>query len=166
MLSFREFEAGPDAFGRKYSVALKWLQTAISLRHADAVDVKFILTEEGGGKHERTISLPHADLAAISAETGRAIDDAWCGRLARLRLEARPLLRKMSPIMSVARTQSMLVNWPLWSGLKRPCGDRAGRALSVPMQRPAALRGARPRASPIARVSRRPHSPPLRPRAA
>ena len=43
MLNYREFEAGPDPFGRKYQVYFKWLQTAISMRHADTVDVKFIL---------------------------------------------------------------------------------------------------------------------------
>jgi len=40
--SFREFEAGPDPFGRTWQVKFKWLQTAISLRHSDSVDVKFI----------------------------------------------------------------------------------------------------------------------------
>ncbi len=87
MISFREFEAGPDPFGRKFQVMLKWLQTAISIRHADAVDVKFVLTGEDGARIERTVSLPHAALVQASAETGRRMDDAWCGRLARLHLE-------------------------------------------------------------------------------
>jgi hypothetical protein len=87
MLNFREFEAGPDPFGHKFQVLLKWLQTAISIRHADAVDVKFVLTDESGARTERTISLPHAELARTSAETSRPMDDAWCARLARLRLE-------------------------------------------------------------------------------
>ncbi|MGD0499518.1 MAG: hypothetical protein ABSC23_13900 [Bryobacteraceae bacterium] len=86
MLTFREFEAGPDPFGRKYRVLLKWLQTAISLRHADAVDTKFILSDENGARIERTVSLPHAALLQTSAETGRPMDDAWCARLARLHL--------------------------------------------------------------------------------
>jgi hypothetical protein len=34
MLNFRQFEAGPDPFGRKFQVLFKWMQTAISLRHA------------------------------------------------------------------------------------------------------------------------------------
>jgi hypothetical protein len=41
MQNFREFEAGPDPFGRMWSVQFKWLQTAISLRHSDSIDVKF-----------------------------------------------------------------------------------------------------------------------------
>ena len=86
MLNFREFEAGPDPFGRKYRVLLKWLQTAISIRHADAVDVKFILSDENGARTERTIALPHPALLQVSSEIGRKMDDAWCARLAQLRL--------------------------------------------------------------------------------
>jgi hypothetical protein len=86
MLSFREFEAGPDPFGRKFQVMFKWLQTAISLRNADTVDVKFILTDENGGRTEKTIALPHANLLDVSRETGRNMDDPWCARLAAMHL--------------------------------------------------------------------------------
>jgi len=86
MLSFREFGAGPDPFGRKFQVMFKWLQTAISLRNADTVDVKFILTDENGGRTEKTIALPHASLLEVSRETGRNMDDPWCARLAVLHL--------------------------------------------------------------------------------
>lgn len=82
MLNYREFDAGPDPFGRKFHVYFKWLQTAISIRHADTVDVKFILDEEGGSRAEKTIALQHADLIRFAAETGRSIDDPWCARLA------------------------------------------------------------------------------------
>src|SRR5215469_16689507 len=82
MLNFRQFEAGPDPFGRKYQVYFKWLQTAISLRHSDTVDVKFILEEEGGARSQKTIALPHADLLAAAKQVGRAMDDAWCSRIA------------------------------------------------------------------------------------
>jgi hypothetical protein len=82
MLNFREFEAGPDPFGRKFQVLFKWMQTAISLRHADTVDVKFILVDENGARSEKTIALPHADLQRVSRETGRPMDDPWCSRLA------------------------------------------------------------------------------------
>jgi hypothetical protein len=82
MLNFREFEAGPDPFGRKFQVLFKWMQTAISLRHADTVDVKFILVDENGVRSEKTIALPHADLQRVSRETGRPMDDPWCSRLA------------------------------------------------------------------------------------
>src|SRR5947209_3527967 len=86
MLNFREFEAGPDPFGRKFQVLLKWMQTAISLRHADTVDVKFILVDENGGRTEKTIAIPHPALLAVSNKTGRPLDDAWCSRIAALHL--------------------------------------------------------------------------------
>jgi hypothetical protein len=86
MQNFRQFEAGPDPFGRKYQVLFKWLQTAISIRHSDTVDVKFALQDENGGRTEKTIALPHAALLAVSRETSRAMDDPWCSRLAKLHL--------------------------------------------------------------------------------
>jgi hypothetical protein len=82
MLNFRQFDAGPDPFGRKYQVLFKWLQTAISLRHSDTVDVKFVLVDEDGGKTEKTIAMPHADLQQVSQELDRKMDDPWCSRLA------------------------------------------------------------------------------------
>ena len=89
MLNFRQFEAGPDPFGRKFQVLFKWMQTAISLRHADTVDVKFILVDEEGGRTEKTIALPHADLQNVARESNRPMDDAWsrpfcCGNSANL----------------------------------------------------------------------------------
>jgi hypothetical protein len=86
MLNFREFEAGPDPFGRKFQVFFKWLQTAISLRHADTVDVKFLLVDENGGRTQKTIALPHTDLLHVSRESGRPMDDPWCSRLAAMHL--------------------------------------------------------------------------------
>ena len=86
MLNFRQFEAGPDPFGRKFQVLFKWLQTAISIRHADTVDVKFILVDEDEGRGEKTIALPHADLLTAAREAGRALDDPWCARLAAMHL--------------------------------------------------------------------------------
>ena len=86
MLNFRQFEAGPDPFGRKFQVLFKWMQTAISLRHADTVDVKFILVDENGARTEKTIALPHADLLRVAAELGRKVDDPWCSRLGAMHL--------------------------------------------------------------------------------
>lgn len=86
MLNFRQFEAGPDPFGRKYQVLLRWLQTAISIRHSDTVDVKFLFTDEDGHQTSKTIALPHADLLLVSKAINRPMDDAWCGRLAALHL--------------------------------------------------------------------------------
>ncbi len=86
MLNFRQFEAGPDPFGRKFQVLFKWLQTAISIRMADTVDVKYILEDESGGRTEKTIALPHAELLRLSRDTARPVDDSWCARLAALHL--------------------------------------------------------------------------------
>ena len=86
MFNFRQFEAGPDPFGRKFQVFFKWLQTAISVRHSDTVDVKFMLVDENGESTQKTIALPHADLLRVSKEIGRAMDDPWCTRLASLHL--------------------------------------------------------------------------------
>ena len=86
MLNFRQFEAGPDPFGRKYQVYFKWLQTAISLRHSDTVDVKFVLVDGDDNHAEKTIAMPHADLVRLSGELQRKMDDPWCARLAALHL--------------------------------------------------------------------------------
>mgnify|MGYP001027442820 CR=1 FL=1 len=77
----RRFRAGPDPFGRTWQVDLLWLQTAISIRHADAVDVKFLLSD-GESRQEKVISLRHPDLLALSGKTSRPLTDAWCMRLA------------------------------------------------------------------------------------
>jgi len=86
MKNFRQFEAGPDPFGRKFQVLFKWMQTAISLRHADTVDVKFILVDDNGERTPKTIALEHVDLLEIAKESGRKVDDPWCSRLAAMHL--------------------------------------------------------------------------------
>src|ERR1022692_2580875 len=86
MQNFRQFEAGPDPFGSKFQILFKWMQTAISLRHADTVDVKFILVDENGGRTEKTIALPHADLFRVAGDVGRKEDDPSCFRLGAMHL--------------------------------------------------------------------------------
>ncbi len=81
MRNFRDFEAGPDPFGRRWRVLFKWQQNGITLRHADAVDVKFV-TECEGVRTEKVIALPHPSLLALSRKAGVTLDDAWCSRLA------------------------------------------------------------------------------------
>ncbi len=84
---FRRFQAGPDPFGRTWEVEYRWLQTGISIRHTDTVDVKFVIWMEGAdGVHdeqqEKVIAMPHPALLELSAETGHAVTDPWCARLA------------------------------------------------------------------------------------
>lgn len=83
MDNFREFDAGPDPFGRTWHVLFKWMQTAISLRHSDTVDVKFIL-QTGDTVDEKTVAMLHFDLLELSRRTGHPLTDAWCSRLAAL----------------------------------------------------------------------------------
>jgi hypothetical protein len=80
--NFRRFRAGPDPFGRTWEVEFRWLQTGISIRHADTVDVKFVVWTSEEPKQEKILALPHPALLALSQETGRALTDAWCLKLA------------------------------------------------------------------------------------
>ncbi len=86
MDNFRRFQAGPDPFGRMWEVEYRWLQTAISIRHSDSVDVKFILWTGDEPKTEKVIALMHPDLLALSRKTGHPLTDAWCLKLAALHL--------------------------------------------------------------------------------
>ncbi len=84
--NFRRFEAGPDPFGRTWRVELLWLQNAIAIRRADAVDVKFRITS-GGAAEERVVALAHPDLLRLSRKLGRGLTDPWCMRLAATHLK-------------------------------------------------------------------------------
>ena len=77
----RLFEAGPDPFGRMWKVQFRWLQTGISIRHADTVDVKFFVTPAAGDTEEKVIALPHPMLLRLT-ENGRKLTDSYCMRLA------------------------------------------------------------------------------------
>jgi hypothetical protein len=79
---FRRFTAGPDPFGRTWDCEFKWLQTGISIRHADTVDVKFTAMPEGEETQEKVLALPHPELLSLSRETRHALTDAWCLKLA------------------------------------------------------------------------------------
>ena len=81
---FRSFEA-TDPFGRTWKVEFLWQQNAISIRHADAVDVKFELVS-GERRLSKVIALPHPGLLELSRKTGRPLTDSWCSRLAALHL--------------------------------------------------------------------------------
>src|SRR5215467_7846069 len=80
--NYRRFQAGPDPFGRTWEIEFRWLQTGISIRHADTVDVKFVIWTEDEPKQEKVIALPHPDLLDLSKSSGHALTDAWCLKLA------------------------------------------------------------------------------------
>ena len=81
MENFRDFRVGPDPFGRMAHVQFKYLQTGISIRHADSVDVCFIV-ELDGEKAQKIVVLNHPQIRDFAKRTGREISDTWCSRLA------------------------------------------------------------------------------------
>ena len=83
----RLFEAGPDPFGRTWKVQFRWLQTGISIRHADTVDVKFLITTDDGEAEEKVIALPHIALLDLYTNRGRKLSDPICMRLAAAHLK-------------------------------------------------------------------------------
>ena len=82
---FRTFDV-TDPFGRTWHAEFRWHQNAISIRHADAVDVKYYLAgpEE---KRELVLALGHPDLLQLAAAAGRDLSDAWLIRLAGLHVQ-------------------------------------------------------------------------------
>ncbi len=102
----RRFEAGPDPFGRFWHVEFRWLQTGISIRHADTVDVKFVIWTDGEERSERVIALPHPLLLDLSKEIGHPLTDPWCMKLAanhlRRMIETGEDLEKVLVTLSVA----------------------------------------------------------------
>lgn len=84
-LNFREFSA-TDPFGRNCQVTFVWLQTAISIRHADAVDVKFTI-HDGDYRDEKVIALPHPRLRQMAESAGHPLSDAWVSRMAAAHLK-------------------------------------------------------------------------------
>lgn len=81
MENFRDFTAGPDPFGRMWHAQFKYLQTGISIRHSDSVDVCYIL-DNRDEKMRKTVVMQNADIRAYSKRTGRPISDPWCSRIA------------------------------------------------------------------------------------
>ncbi len=91
MENFRDFQAGPDPFGRAWHVQFKYLQTAISIRHSDSVDVRFILesgnAETADTRLQKTVVIPLADIRAYAARTDRKVGDTWCSRIAMCKIQ-------------------------------------------------------------------------------
>ena len=83
--NYRNFQAGPDAFGTTWQVEFRWQQNAISIRHSDTVDVKFFLSD-GTNTEEKVIALPNTLLLAHAAKSGHPITDALCMKIGALHL--------------------------------------------------------------------------------
>ena len=86
MDNIRKFTAGPDPFGRTWDVEFQWLQTAISIRHSDSIDVKYIIGATGELKREKVVALPHPDLLAVCHEVGHPLSDPFCMKIASLHM--------------------------------------------------------------------------------
>jgi hypothetical protein len=86
MENFRDFEAGPDPFGRMCHVQFKYLQTGISIRHSDSVDVCFLVDDGESPLQKKTVVIQNADIRAYEARTGRPASDPWCSRIAMCKL--------------------------------------------------------------------------------
>jgi len=79
--NLREFEAGPDPFGRVWKVSFIWLQTGISIRHADTVDIKFVVND-GSYRDEKVTALPHALMLEATAKADVPLSDTLCMQVA------------------------------------------------------------------------------------
>jgi hypothetical protein len=73
----RNFEVASQLSGETYRVEFKWLQTAISLRHSDTVDLQFLVNGQG-----QVVAVPHAPLEKACREAGVRLTDDLCTRLA------------------------------------------------------------------------------------
>jgi dsRNA-specific ribonuclease len=85
MENFRDFDAGADPFGRRWHAQFKYLQTGISIRHSDSVDVRFVL-DNGEEQVQKTVVIHNADIRAYGKRTGRVITDSLCSRIAACKL--------------------------------------------------------------------------------
>jgi hypothetical protein len=86
MKNFRDFEAGPDPFGRTWHVLFKYQQNAISIRHSDSIDVCFLLSNGGETMH-KIVVIQHLDIRHYAQRTGRVISDTWCSRIGMLHIK-------------------------------------------------------------------------------
>lgn len=82
MDNIRKFTVGPDPFGRTWNVEFQWLQTAISIRHFDGIDVKYIVDTVDEPRQEKVVAMAHPDLLAVCAEVEHGLSDPFCMKLA------------------------------------------------------------------------------------
>lgn len=78
--NYRHFEA-VDPFDRIWQAEFRWQQTAISIRNADTVDVKWQLTSPDQTM-QKVVALPHALLLDAAKRLDRGVSDSWCMKIA------------------------------------------------------------------------------------
>lgn len=84
MENFRDFVVG-DPFGQTWHAHFKYLQTGISIRHSNSVDVCYVL-DNGSEQIHKTVVIQNADIRAYAENTGRPVSDSWCSRIAMCKL--------------------------------------------------------------------------------
>jgi hypothetical protein len=70
-MNYRDFHTQSVLTGQDYHCLFVYLQTAISLRHSDTVDVKFRVNGTG-----IVVALPHTAWAVYQQKAGRPLSDA------------------------------------------------------------------------------------------
>jgi len=81
-MDYRRFEVTHPASGESYQVEFRWLQTAISLRHRDTIDVKFLVNGEG-----KIIALPHGAVEQVCRSQRAPLTDELCATIAARHLQ-------------------------------------------------------------------------------
>ena len=76
-VDYKNFEVTSELTGERIVVEFRWLQTAISLRHSDTVDVKFLVNGTG-----KVVALPHGALEQVCRKVGVGLSDDLCLRIA------------------------------------------------------------------------------------
>jgi len=76
-VNHESFEVVSEITGERYQVEFDWLQTAISLRHSDTVDVQFRVNGTG-----KVVALPHAALQSACRRAAIPLTDPLCRRIA------------------------------------------------------------------------------------
>ena len=69
MENFRDFQIGPDPFGRTWHILFKYQQTGISIRHSDSVDGCFIIKSDAETT-TKIVVVSHPEIRAFSMATG------------------------------------------------------------------------------------------------
>jgi len=76
-MNYKTLDCVSQVDGTVYHCHFVYLQTAISLRHSDTVDVRYLVN----GKRI-TVALPHAAFVEFARRTGRTLTDDEAGAIA------------------------------------------------------------------------------------
>ena len=120
----KRFEVTSEMTGEQYTAEFRWLQTAISLRHSDTVDVKWLVN--GAGK---IVAIPHGTLEQACYKLGARLTDELCVRIAaeHLREELRAGAEEDILTMTPSRVEQLVAATALRPPSRNPPSrDREG----------------------------------------